>query len=665
MAASTGTFYGQAMTAGDIYTIAGDGGAGYIGDGVSATSTALHYPSGVAVDSSGNVLISDISNERVRVVAASTGTFYGQAMTAGDIYTIAGNGTGGHSGDGGPATSAELDDPWSVAVDASGNLLIADEANGRIRVVAASTGTFYGQAMTAGDIYTIAGNGTEGYSGDGGPATSAELADPSGVAVDGAGNAVIADSYNDCVRVVAASTGTFYGQAMTAGDIYTIAGNGTGGYSGDGGSATSAGLDYPVGVAVDTSGDVILADRSENRVREISAYGTQTITFTSTVPSNAVNDGPTYEVSANGGASGNPITFSSGTPTVCEVSGSTVSFVGVGICSVLADQAGNADYDSAPEVSQTFSVASAPVTDDYSYAPGGGTGTAPASGSGLDGTTITLAANPFTDPGHTFAGWSDGTTTYAAGASYTLSSDGAPIVFTAQWSTNATDDYSYAPGTGTGTAPASGSGLDGTTITLAANTFTYPGHTFAGWSDGTTTYAAGASYTLSSDGAAIVFTAQWSTNATDDYSYAPGTGTGTAPASGSGLDGTTITLAANTFTYPGHTFAGWSDGTTTYAAGPPTPSRAPVSPSSSRPSGAECHRRLLLCAGHRHRHRSGFGQRPRWDHHHLGRQHLHLPGPHLRRLERRDDHLCGGSLLHPFERQRGHYLHRPVDREWH
>ena len=207
------------------------------------------------------------------------------------------------------------------------------------------------------------------------------------------------------------------------------------------------------------------------------------------------------------------------------------------------------------------------TTDDYSYAAGGGTGTAPATGSGLDGTTITLAANTFAKTGYTFAGWNDGTTTYPAASPYTLSSGGAAIVFTAQWTPNATDGYSYAAGGGTGTAPASSSGLDGTTITLAANPFTYLGHTFAGWSDGTLSYPAGATYTLSSVGASIVFTAQWTPNATDGYSYAAGGGTGTAPASSSGLDGTTITLAANPFTYLGHTFAGWSDGTLSYPAG--------------------------------------------------------------------------------------------------
>jgi trimeric autotransporter adhesin len=189
-------------------------------------------------------------------------------MTAGDIYTVAGNGSGTYSGDGGPATSAGVD-AQGVAVDGSGNLVIADTIDGRVRVVAASTGTFYGQAMTAGDIYTVAGGGTSGL-GDGGPATSAELSDPEGVAVDGAGNLIIADTLANRVQVVAASTGTFYGEAMTAGDIYTVAGNGTAGYSGDGGPGTSAELGQPDGVAVDGSGNLVIADTQNGLVRLVS-----------------------------------------------------------------------------------------------------------------------------------------------------------------------------------------------------------------------------------------------------------------------------------------------------------------------------------------------------------------------------------------------------------
>jgi secreted PhoX family phosphatase len=272
VAASTGTFYGQAMTAGDIYTVAGNGGCagGPAGDGGPATQAELCTADGVAVDGAGNLLIADTNNQRVRVVAASSGTFYGQAMTAGDIYTVAGNGSRGSSGNGGPATQAELNSPSQVAVDGAGNLVIADTHNERIRVVAASTGTFYGRAMTAGDIYAVAGNGGRGSSGDGGPAIRAKLSLPDGVAVDGAGNLVIADTHNERVRVVAVSSGTFYGQVMTAGDIYTVAGTGTAGFSGDGGPAVRAEFTYPSAVAVDGAGNLLIADAQNERIREVA-----------------------------------------------------------------------------------------------------------------------------------------------------------------------------------------------------------------------------------------------------------------------------------------------------------------------------------------------------------------------------------------------------------
>jgi hypothetical protein len=166
-----------------------------------------------------------------------------------------------------------------VVPDHAGNLVIADTANERVRVVAATTGTFYGRAMTKGDIYTVAGNGTFGFAGDGGPATSAEFHNPDSVAVDGAGNIAVADTDsgttqfdmgNNRVRLVAAATGTFYGQAMTAGDIYTVAGNGTPGFSGDGGPGTHAELDQPFGVGVDAVGGLLVTDLFDGRVREIT-----------------------------------------------------------------------------------------------------------------------------------------------------------------------------------------------------------------------------------------------------------------------------------------------------------------------------------------------------------------------------------------------------------
>jgi sugar lactone lactonase YvrE len=269
IAAGTGTFYGQAMTTGHIYTLAGNGSPGYAGDGGPSTKASLAHPGGVALDAAGNVLIADTGNNVIRVIAAGTGVFYGRAMTAGDIYTVAGTGSYGYTGDGGPATTAELAAPTGVTADNAGNLVIADGGNNVIRVIAASTGVFYGRAMTAGDIYTVAGDGNEGYSGDGGAATAAELNNPQYVAVDRAGNLVLSDFGNNRIRVVAGPTGTFYGVPMTAGDIYTVAGDGNGGFSGDGGPATGAELDQPAGVAVNSAGDLLIADTLNGRIREV------------------------------------------------------------------------------------------------------------------------------------------------------------------------------------------------------------------------------------------------------------------------------------------------------------------------------------------------------------------------------------------------------------
>jgi hypothetical protein len=176
-----------------------------LGDGIPATKAILAVPVGVAVDGAGNVLIGDSGHAQIRVVAARTGTFYGQATTVGDIYTDAGNGTDGFGGDGGPATQTELDLPQSATVDSAGNLLIADYTNQRIRVVAEHTGTFYGQAMTGGDIYTVAGGGDRAGDdglGDGGPATKAVISAPGEAVADSAGNLLIADTGNSRIRMV-------------------------------------------------------------------------------------------------------------------------------------------------------------------------------------------------------------------------------------------------------------------------------------------------------------------------------------------------------------------------------------------------------------------------------------------------------------------------------
>jgi ribulose-5-phosphate 4-epimerase/fuculose-1-phosphate aldolase len=271
VAAKAGTFYGQPMTAGDIYTVAGTGALFYSGDAGAAAAAIFNAPGQVTVDGAGNVVISDFGNSRVRVRAARTAKFYGVPMTAGDVYTVIGDGTFGNSGDGGPATQAEIGSPGGTAVDGNGNLLLADTDNNQIQLLAAKPGTFYGQKMKAGDLYDVAGNGDGGFTGDGGPATAAELDFPSSLAMDAAGNLVLADSDNHRIRVVAAATGTFYGQPMTAGDIYTVAGDGTSGFSGDGGPALKAELGSPGGVTVDGAGNLVLADTDNNRVRVVAA----------------------------------------------------------------------------------------------------------------------------------------------------------------------------------------------------------------------------------------------------------------------------------------------------------------------------------------------------------------------------------------------------------
>ena len=266
---ATGRFYGIQMTAGDIYTVAGNGYPGFSGDGGRATKARMGTID-ITVDRGGNLVVSDYHNDRVRVVAVASGLFYGVAMTAGDIYTVAGDGHPAFSGDGGPATGAGMG-PVSAVADQVGNLVVADWPNNRIRVVATSAGTFYGQAMTAGDIYTVAGTGVAGFSGDGGPATAAMFRGFGSIRVDPAGDLVIPDFYNDRVRMVAATTATIYGVAMTAGNLYTVAGDGQCCFSGDGGPAIAANLNGPDGVAMDHAGNLIIADTYDNRIRQVSA----------------------------------------------------------------------------------------------------------------------------------------------------------------------------------------------------------------------------------------------------------------------------------------------------------------------------------------------------------------------------------------------------------
>ncbi len=252
---------------GTITTVAGSGTQGFGGDNGPATSASFSNPFGVAVDSSGNLYIADYTNQRIRKVSVG-----------GTITTVAGNGAGGFSGDNGPATSASLHSPYGVGVDSSGNLYIADLNNSRIRKVSAG-----------GTITTVAGNGFSGSSGDNGPATSASLYNPFGVALDNGGNLYIADQSNNRIRKVSAG-----------GTITTVAGNGTFAFSGDGGPAISASLNVPTAVAVDSSGNLYMADQHNQRIRKVSAGGTITTVAGNSTAGFSGDSGPAISASLNG-----------------------------------------------------------------------------------------------------------------------------------------------------------------------------------------------------------------------------------------------------------------------------------------------------------------------------------------------------------------------------
>jgi len=228
---------------GIINTIAGNGIAGFSGDGGVSTAASINIPFSVGVDDSNNVYIDDALNNRIRKVNALTGI----------ISTIAGTGVSGATGDGGPAITAELDTPQSIAVDHLGNVYIADYNNAKIRMINASTGI----------ITTIAGTGAIGYSGDDGPATLATFNSIIGISIDDSANLYIADEGVSVIRKIRKSTGI----------IETIAGTGFPGFSGDGGSPTSASLNYETGVCTNGSGTIIdIADKLNGRIREITNH---------------------------------------------------------------------------------------------------------------------------------------------------------------------------------------------------------------------------------------------------------------------------------------------------------------------------------------------------------------------------------------------------------
>jgi len=269
------------FTPGIASTTAGTGVSGYSGDGGLATSAQFNSPMGMRRDSQGNLYVADLGNSVIRKLSID-----------GTVSTVAGNGTQGYSGDGGPATSAQLSFPTAVALDGAGNLYIADyfnacvrkvDTNGTISTLATASGFLVRGVATdvAGNVYfsssyegvwkvdsngvttKIVGNGTPGFSGDGGPATDAQTSGVAGLALDASGNLYISEVQNSDVRKV-----------DTNGIITTVAGNQQFGYAGDGGPATNAKFNGPTDVRIDAAGDIYVADSSNNRIRKVNAAGT-------------------------------------------------------------------------------------------------------------------------------------------------------------------------------------------------------------------------------------------------------------------------------------------------------------------------------------------------------------------------------------------------------
>ena len=405
------------LSTGNTTLIAGTGTGQFGGDGGTAVQAALNAPRGLAMDSSGNLYIADTANNNIRKVD-----------TSGTITTVVGNNNAAFSGDGGSATSASLNGPTDVAVDSSGNLWIADTGNQRIREVAGSTiktvagggndqsGTGLGTSQNVaapggvavepsgtilfsdsshnrvlrlnkdGTIQTVAGGNGVGFSGDGGPATSAKLRSPLGLSEDSNGNIYISDSGNDAIRQIGAD-GII---ATIAGFGPSASGTGTGGYNGDGSPATSYTLNQPSNVVATGNCQALISDTSNHRVRQLSLAVQYTVTTNPTG----------LQVIVDGQQVTTPVSFSWSPGTQHTISApstqpgsSGTQYTGSGTQAV-AVPCGAARQSVAVSFSAQYLLTLSP-----------GIGGTISGGQGYQsaGAQVTLTATPFA--GYTFAGW--------------------------------------------------------------------------------------------------------------------------------------------------------------------------------------------------------------------------------------------------------------------
>jgi len=586
-----------AAGSGIITTVAGTGDAGFGGDGGPATSAQLWSPTGVVVDAGGNLFIADADNNRIRRVAAGSRI----------IATVAGSG-GGSIDDGGPATDAQLSAPTGVALDATGNFFIADAEDNRIRRVAASTGI----------ISTVAGTGGPGFSGDGGPATTAQLSTLTGVAIDGTGNVYIADADAHRIRQVEAGTGL----------IATVAGTGVAGSLGDDGLATGAQLRTPTGVAVDDAGNLFIADADNNRIRRVAGDTGIITTIAGTgipgfsgdggLATNAqlsVSYGVTLDVAGNLfiADTGNKrvravdLTASALPPEITSANETSATFTFVGAESGVVRFSCQLDgrgftpcvspqsYPGPPAlgehifqvtVTNQFGHTSPPSTYTWTTTTpivtltvvkqGQGRGSVTSSPEGIScgatcrvnyqsGTWVTLTAMP--DAGSTFIGWSGGG---CSGTGPCIVMIGATTEITASFSRIVTLTVTRT-GTGSGTVASSPAGiscgiacsasfLSGTILTLTASPTV--GSVFVGWSGGGCSGTAPCVLTMTD----AFVTATFSQTFVLTVSTA---GAGTVTSNPAGIDcgstcsasfasNTSVTLTANPA--PGSVFTGWSGG---------------------------------------------------------------------------------------------------------